>query len=118
MAMATSGSVIQLQRGDILYREGDGNDAAYIIAKGEVILHRQVDGERLDIEIRGEGAVIGEFSILTESPRTVTVEAQTDCQILRLPADKIFERFVKYFCFNYIFFKIISIILSSSSSWN
>ena len=91
--MPPSSSVIHLRQGDILYRQGDPNDTAYIVDQGEVILWRQGPDGRSDIEIRGHGAVIGEFSILTDRPRTVTAEARTDCQILRLPADKIYQRF-------------------------
>ncbi len=91
--MSASNSEINLKRGDILYREGDANDAAYIIDEGKVILHRLDADQRVDLEMRGHGAVIGEFSILTDQPRTVTAQAHTDCRIMRLPADKIFERF-------------------------
>ena len=93
--MHPSNGIIDLRKGETLYREGEPNDTAFIIDQGEVILQRQVPSGSDDIEIRGAGAVIGEFSILTSQPRTVTVTAKTDCRILRLPSHKIFERFEK-----------------------
>ena len=91
--MKASGNEILLKPGDILYREGDANDAAYVIDWGEVVLHHQVGDRRIEIETRGDGAVIGELSILTDQPRSVTVEALTNCRLFCLSADKIFARF-------------------------
>ncbi|WP_298921858.1 EAL domain-containing protein [uncultured Roseobacter sp.] len=86
---------IQLFPGDILYREGDGNDCAYVIESGEVILYRGSSGERTDVERRGAGSIVGELSILTGQPRAVTVEALTQCTVYQISADRIQSRFEK-----------------------
>lgn len=84
---------VHLEPGEILYHEGEPNDCAYIIESGEVVLFSQVDGKRIDCERRGENAIVGELSILTNRPRTVTVEALTQCRIFRVSADQILARF-------------------------
>ena len=86
-------SEIQLAPGDILYREGAPNDHAYVIETGEVVLYRIQDGERIDVEKRRAGAIIGELSILTNQPRAVTVEALTATTVYRISADRIRRRF-------------------------
>lgn len=82
-----------LQDGDILYREGDKNDCGYIIEEGEILLHTLVDGTRIDVERRGPGAIVGELSILTGKPRTVTVEAVTPVRAFRVSAAQIVALF-------------------------
>lgn len=82
-----------LQPGEILYKEGDPNDCGYVIESGEVILYSQQSGQKVFIERRGAGAIIGELSILTGQPRTVTVEATSPSRIFKLPAQQIVERY-------------------------
>lgn len=86
---------IRLKPGDILYRAGETNDFAYVIETGEVLLHCQHDGRRVEIERRGKSSIVGELSILTGQPRAVTVEALTHCRIFRIPAAQIVNRFAK-----------------------
>lgn len=88
-----SSKELVLEPGEVLYREGDANDCGYIIATGEVILYHEVDGVRIDCERRGAGSIVGELSILTGRPRTVTVEVIQRCQVFRISADQIVDRF-------------------------
>lgn len=86
---------ISLNPGAILYREGDAHDTAFIIEDGEVVLYSNSDGDmaRVDCERRGPGSILGELSILTGQPRTVTVEALTPCKLYKIPAAKILHQF-------------------------
>lgn len=90
--MQTSTEIL-LAPGDILYREGDPNECAYVIETGEIVLYSEATGRRVDCERRGAGSIVGELSILTGQPRAVTVEAVTPCRIFRIPADQILNRF-------------------------
>ena len=89
----TSPTEIHLAVGDILYREGDPNDCAFVISTGEVLLYYEVDGKRMPCERRCAGHIVGEVSILTDMPRSVTVEALTPCLIYRVSAEQILENF-------------------------
>lgn len=84
-----------LNPGDILYREGDSNESAYIVESGEVVLYTTVLGRRVDCERRGAGAIVGELSVLTDQRRTVTVEAVTPCRLFQVSGDQILNRFGK-----------------------
>jgi len=86
---------ILLNPGDILYREGDTNDSGYIVESGEIILYSNLLGERVDCERRGAGSIVGELSILTGRPRSVTVEALTACRLYKVSAKQILSRFEK-----------------------
>jgi len=84
---------IILEQGDILYREGDANDTAYIIDTGEIVLYSNAMGRRIAFERRGAGSIVGELSVLTGHPRTVTVEALTPCRLFVVSAEEILARF-------------------------
>ncbi len=89
----TSVIEINLAQGDTLYRQGDAHDSGFIIVSGEIILYTHIGGKRIDVERRGPGSIVGELSVLTGQPRTVTVEATTDCTFFRISADQILNRF-------------------------
>jgi serine/threonine-protein kinase len=72
----------QFAAGTIIVREGDGADAAYIIAQGECELHKIVDGESRFVRVLGTGEVFGETAIFSSSTRTATVTARTDVTAL------------------------------------
>jgi len=63
--------LIQLAEGDILFSRGDPGDVLYVVASGEIA--------RLS-----EGEFFGEIALLTDRPRTATVRATLDTQILAI----------------------------------
>jgi EAL domain-containing protein (putative c-di-GMP-specific phosphodiesterase class I) len=84
-----------LETGEFLYEEGDSVDCGYIVESGELIIFSNKSGERVDLERRGPGSIIGELSILTGQPRAVTVEATQPCKVYRISAQQILQRFDK-----------------------
>lgn len=85
---------ITLRPGDLLYREGDSNECGYVIEYGEVQLYREIAGERQSVERRGAGSILGEFSILTGQPRTVSVEAIEPCKIYQVSSEHILKSYM------------------------
>jgi predicted MFS family arabinose efflux permease len=69
--------------GDEIVRQGEPGDLFYIVAKGEVDV--VVDGRPL--EPLGEGQFFGEIALLRDVPRTATVRARTDVDLLVLDRD-------------------------------
>jgi serine/threonine-protein kinase len=55
--------------------EGDVGDEAYIILRGECVAYKTIDGEKRVLRRMGRGDVFGELAILSDVPRTATVEA-------------------------------------------
>lgn len=82
-----------MKAGEILYREGDPNDCAYVLASGEILLFSEADGHQVDCERRGAGSILGETSILTNQPRAVSVRAETDCRFFRISSESILQQF-------------------------
>ncbi|MCY4337140.1 MAG: EAL domain-containing protein [Litoreibacter sp.] len=87
------GTDILLHPGDVLYRQGDPADYAFILASGEISLFTGEGASRVETERRTAGSILGELSILTGQPRAVSVEALTPCRLFQIPATQILRRF-------------------------
>ncbi|HOO81980.1 MAG TPA: EAL domain-containing protein [Alphaproteobacteria bacterium] len=73
------------QSGEVIMRQGDAGKCAYIIKTGRVeILIETRNGDTQYVGSRGPGAMIGEMAILDDAPRTATVRATEDCELLEI----------------------------------
>ncbi len=61
--------------GELIVQEGDHGDEAYIIKEGECRAFKTIDGQKIELRIMKTGQVFGETAILTDSPRSASVEA-------------------------------------------
>src|SRR5580704_1702831 len=79
---------LKLKAGDILFRAGDAGDALYIVAHGkvEVLTEPATDGKIATglIAVLGEGHAFGELSLLSGDPRTATIRAAENSDLLRI----------------------------------
>jgi CRP-like cAMP-binding protein len=76
-------SLVHLAPGEVLFREGDPGDALYVIAEGELAV--QAEGPpRVEMARLGAGAFIGEVALMTDQPRSATVTAVQDAELLRI----------------------------------
>lgn len=73
--------------GTTIIRKGDVDDSLYIIASGDVRVH---DGDHTLAHL-GEREVFGELAVLDPEPRSASVTATSNVQLLRLDRDDLFE---------------------------
>jgi hypothetical protein len=88
-------TVLRFAAGETIVREGDAGDAMYIIRSGEVeVIAHAAEGEH-EVHIRNmrRPAFFGEMALLTGNPRSATVRAQTDSELLGLSRDGFAELF-------------------------
>ncbi|AEP10181.1 EAL domain-containing protein [Micavibrio aeruginosavorus] len=79
--------------GEIIMRQGDAGDCAYIIEEGTVeILIEKPDGRVQHVGTRGPGALIGEMAIVDSAPRTATVRALKPCKMLEITMEDFTSR--------------------------
>jgi len=81
--------------GEIIFDAGDPGDALYIVARGRVEVLQSTGGQADEQRIAelDEGKAFGEMALLTGAPRTATVRAVTDGELLRIGKDD-FDRLV------------------------
>jgi hypothetical protein len=72
------------QPGDVIIREGDGADAAYMIVRGRCRAFRAVGDTQETLAIMGVGDVFGEMALLLDAPRAASVEAVDAVTVLVL----------------------------------
>jgi CRP/FNR family transcriptional regulator len=72
-----------LERGDVLFHEGDQGDRLYVIREGKIKLgRRSSDGRENLVAILGPGEMFGELSLFDPGPRTMTATAVAETQLL------------------------------------
>lgn len=77
---------VSLRAGEILIRQGDAGDSAYVVIQGEFEIQKQTGQSLIKIDVRNPGDVVGEMALLSSAPRNATVIAKADCEVLRIPA--------------------------------
>jgi len=75
---------VSVQKAHLIIREGDDAGPLFIIEKGRARAFTALNGREHNLAFYREGDFFGELSILNGSPRTASVEAFTDCQLLSL----------------------------------
>ncbi|MCA2976684.1 MAG: cyclic nucleotide-binding domain-containing protein [Myxococcaceae bacterium] len=69
------------QPGDVIVREGDPGDCAYIVLDGHCQVTRLVAGKRENLRLLGPGEMFGEAAVLTNNPRLATVTAIMETRV-------------------------------------
>jgi hypothetical protein len=77
--------------GEVIIREGDAGDAAYVIVSGRCRAYRTVGAEQETLAIMGGGDVFGEMALILDEPRAATVEAIDRVTVLVLPKQTMTE---------------------------
>jgi signal transduction histidine kinase/predicted CoA-binding protein len=70
--------------GEFLFNEGEIGHKAYVIVSGEVDILKESGGRTVLLSTRRSGDVIGEMSLLNESPRNASGRTRTDCELLSI----------------------------------
>jgi len=82
----------QFKKGDVLLREGERGECAYVIETGNVEILVQRDGQSIQIGTRGPGSLIGEMAMIDDKPRTATVRALDDCEVQEITREDFARR--------------------------
>jgi phosphoserine phosphatase RsbU/P len=79
-----TGETVDLRPGDILIRQGDSSDCAYLLLQGELEIRVDTTYGEVPLARVSAGALIGEIGVFAELPRTATVRAEGAAKVLRL----------------------------------
>ena len=78
---------VSLRAGELLIKQGDLGDSAYVIMTGEFEIQKQSGQSLIKIDVRNPGDVVGEMALLSRAPRSATVISKTDSETLRIPQE-------------------------------
>jgi small-conductance mechanosensitive channel len=69
-------------RGERLIQEGDHGDSMFIMLRGTAAVSVTKNGTEIRVGVMRPGDCFGEMSLLTGEPRSATIRAEGDCEVL------------------------------------
>jgi CRP-like cAMP-binding protein len=74
-----------LRRGQVLFREGEVGEEMFFVLRGSILISKPVTGRVEQVLDRiGPGDFFGEMSLFDRSPRSATIQADSDVTLLVL----------------------------------
>lgn len=89
--LAFTSERLTYQAGQVLCRQGDIGDAAYIIIDGTAAVRIGTPNGDIEVARLGRGDVVGEIAILCDVPRTATVSATEKVTALKITKELFFR---------------------------
>src|SRR4051795_4638984 len=82
--LAASAQPVSVRAREWLFRQGDPGDSLYVVLTGrlEIVIESEGAAEPKVIRVLGRGDSVGELALLTESPRSASVRARRDSELL------------------------------------
>jgi EAL domain-containing protein (putative c-di-GMP-specific phosphodiesterase class I) len=82
----------ELFAGEVLYRQGDASDCAWLVERGTIELVSVQGRREISHGVLGQGELIGELGMLDGAPRSATAIARGDTVLLAIEHDQFLER--------------------------
>ena len=80
---------VELSPGERLFSQGDPGDSLYIVVSGKIRISRGPENHERQLATFVRGDIFGEEALLYQQPRSATVSAIDQAQLLRLNKDKL-----------------------------
>ena len=94
--MAFASERVTYKPGQVLFKEGERGDAAYIVLKGTADIMISSDSGPLRVASLSDNEIIGEIAILCDIPRTATVQAATELTTLKITTELFFRMLMDF----------------------
>jgi len=75
--------------GEVICREGDPGQEAYVIHGGTVEARRQINGTERVLAHLGEGELVGEMALFRKAPRSADLVAATDVELIVITYERL-----------------------------
>lgn len=85
-AVARRMKPVSVKAGEVVLREGDPGGDAFLVRSGALRVTTRHRGRELALALLTPHELFGDVSTIRRGPRTATVTAVTECELLRLPA--------------------------------
>ncbi len=84
-----------IKKGEVVFKEGDAGDAAFVVEVGSVAIVKQIEGSEVRLATIGPGELFGEMAILDGSPRMAAATALEESLLLVVPRGVLDAKFRK-----------------------
>lgn len=82
--------------GKPIVREGESGNSVYVLTRGLVNVYSLIQGKRVDLAVLQPSDFFGEIAFLTGKPRTATVEAAEECDVLEVAEEDLQDMIRKW----------------------
>jgi EAL domain-containing protein (putative c-di-GMP-specific phosphodiesterase class I) len=91
--MSSQPHTVDIQPDQIIFKEGDAGDCAYIIEKGRVLIfHTKSSGEEVPLNILSGGEIFGEMALIDNEKRSASSRALDDVRLAIVTKQQVLER--------------------------
>ncbi len=80
--LAAGAQPVSVRAGEWLFRQGEPGDSLYVVVRGRLEVVIETGSELKVVRVLGRGESVGELALLTESPRSASVRARRDSELL------------------------------------
>ncbi len=87
--------VREFSPGELLMREGELGEEAYLITSGKVQVYKQADNQKIVFGNLTQGDIVGEMALITDEARSASVEALEKTQVSVLTKDVLSQNLKK-----------------------
>jgi EAL domain-containing protein (putative c-di-GMP-specific phosphodiesterase class I) len=77
---------------EIILREGEEGDWAYLIENGQVLVYVVKDGVEVPLKILGKGEIFGEMSMIDNSVRSASCRTITEVRLVTVTQEQLLDR--------------------------
>jgi CRP/FNR family cyclic AMP-dependent transcriptional regulator len=89
--LAFTSERLKFREGTELFHQGDMGDSAYIIISGSVGIVVSTPNGDVKVAVIDQNDIVGEIGILCDVPRTATVVADQDVEVLKISKELFFR---------------------------
>lgn len=92
-------NIVKLLPNEILIHEGETSRSMYWVQSGQLVVTKRRTNEDVTLGHVYTGELVGEISFLDQEPRSATVKATTECELIEIPQetfDNIFKNQPKW----------------------
>lgn len=93
MASATA---LYYERGDVIVNENEMGDCLYLIIRGNVRVFHRENKQDLAIAVLGKGEAFGEIALIINQPRTASVMALEETELLQIKKQDLDELILRH----------------------
>jgi len=93
-------NIIEIEKGDVLFKEGENPDALYIIESGKVVITKKRGTVELELVVLEKGQVLGEMGFFDSKTRSATAKALTALKVIEIKYEqlkKLYDTYPDYF---------------------
>jgi CRP/FNR family cyclic AMP-dependent transcriptional regulator len=94
--MSSTGGPKKIEKDFYLFREGDMPDAMYVVKSGKFAVVKTKQNSEIVLAEIGPGAMVGEMAFFDNEPRSASVKAIKDSEVIALPYKALHAQFQNF----------------------